>query len=241
MTAGPGKRHFLHLFLLLAAGAAPVQASTCYGRVAQGSIAGAVALPGTGPNFEAYSGLGVRMGRTFVHERVRDVIADAYAALAQGRPGTRYVYGETGLAAGGRMRPHRTHQNGLSVDFMVPVLDAGNRSVPLPSSPANKFGYGLEFDKEGRAGALRIDYDALAAHLHALDEAARRHKLGIALVIFDPALMPALFKTAHGDALRKLPFMGGTPWIRHDEHYHVDFAVPCQPLREGAAARVKAG
>ena len=53
--------------------------------------------------------------------------------------------------------------------------------------------------------------------------------------------MPGLFKTAHGDALRKLPFMQGKPWIRHDEHYHVDFAVPCEPLREGAAAKAMAG
>jgi penicillin-insensitive murein endopeptidase len=24
----------------------------------------------------------------------------------------------------------------------------------------------------------------------------------------------------------KLPFMQGRPWVRHDEHYHVDFAPP---------------
>ena len=97
----------------------------------------------------------MRLVRTFVHERVRDVIADAYAALTQGRPGTRYIYGETGLPAGGGMRPHRTHQNGLSVDFMVPVLDGRNRSVPLPASLTNKFGYGLDFDVPGRAGQAR--------------------------------------------------------------------------------------
>lgn len=55
-------------------------------------------------------------------------------------PAKHYVYGETGLAHGGQIRPHRTHQAGLSVDFMVPVLDNANRSVPLPSTPMNKFG-----------------------------------------------------------------------------------------------------
>jgi len=27
-----------------------------------------------------------------------------------------------------------------------------------------------------------------------------------------------------------LNFMKGEAWVRHDEHYHVDFAVPCKPL-----------
>lgn len=88
-----------------------------------------------------------------------------------------------------------------------------------------------------RRGELRIDCAALVEHLYALQVAARRHKAGIALVIFDPALMPALLKTARGKELRGLPFMKGKPWIRHGEHYHVDFALPCQP----AKAQAKAG
>ena len=60
-------------------------------------------------------------------------------------------------------------------------------------------------------------------------------------MIFDPALKTALVKTARGKELEGLPFMQGKPWIRHDEHYHVDFAVPCEPLREGAAAKAMAG
>lgn len=232
MTTGPSKRHVHFIVLLFSIGAVPAQASTCYGRVAQGSITGAVALPASGPNFAAYSRLGVSLGRTHVHEQVRDVIVDAYGELARSLPGKRYVYGETGLREGGRMRPHRTHQNGLSVDFMVPVLDAKGNSVPIPSSPLNKFGYGLEFDAQGRAEGLRIDYAAIAEHLYQLNLAAQRHKVGVALVIFDPALIPALLTTARGDDLRKLPFMKGTPWIRHDEHYHVDFALPCKPLSE---------
>jgi hypothetical protein len=26
--------------------------------------------------------------------------------------------------------------------------------------------------------------------------------------------------------VRELPFIQGRPWIRHDEHYHVDFTPP---------------
>lgn len=236
MSQRPARRHVNFFLISLFLAAAPAQASTCYGRVGAGSIVGAVALPAAGPNFEAYSRIGVQMGRTHVHARVRDVLLEAYAALARDAPGKYFVYGETGLEDGGRMRPHRTHQNGLSVDFMVPVVDGQGKSVPLPSSPLNKFGYGLEFDARGRAGELRIDFEALAAHLVQLREAARRNRVGIALVILDPPLMAEVMKTSQGKKLHGLPFMKGRPWIRHDEHYHVDFALPCRPGRAQARA-----
>ena len=90
----------------------------------------------------------------------------------------KFVYGETGWAGGGRFKPHRTHQNGTSVDFMVPVRNDAGASVPLPRGYGDRYGYDLEFDASG--------------HL--------------------------------------LTFMAAKPWIRHDEHYHVDFAVPCKAL-----------
>ncbi|MRW92679.1 replication initiation protein [Duganella sp. FT80W] len=209
---------------------APAMASTCYGTVAQGRLEQGVQLPASGANFAAYSTLGVAAGRTYVHSDVRDVVLDAYRALAQSTPSTHYVYGETGLANGGPMPPHKTHQAGISVDFMVPVLNAQGVSVPLPSSPLNKFGYGLEFDTKGRYQNLRIDYEAMAEHLYQLSLAAQRHHLGISRVIFDPQLTTQLLATRRGRELQ-LPFMKERPWIRHDEHYHVDFAVSCRPWR----------
>jgi len=147
-------------------------------------------------------------------------------------PKTTFVYGETGFAKGGQIRPHKTHQAGLSVDFMVPVLNAAGTSVPLPGNAANKFGYGIEFDNAGKFKDLRIDYEAMAEHLYQLSRAAESHKLGITRVIFDPRLMPQLLSTNRGAYLHQhLHFMKERPWIRHDEHYHVDFAIPCRPLR----------
>ena len=64
--------------------------------------------------------------------KVAAVIEAAYASLAVSDPAKKYVYGESGWPAGGRIRPHRTHQNGTAVDFMVPVVDATGRSVPFP-------------------------------------------------------------------------------------------------------------
>jgi penicillin-insensitive murein DD-endopeptidase len=204
--------------------------SRCFGTVSKGSIENSVKLPVRGANFSAYSVAAATAGRTHVHSKVADVIVAAYAALHAENPGTVYVYGETGWPSGGRFRPHRTHQNGLSVDFFVPVRDASGQSVPLPTSFASRLGYDLEFDAAGKHGEHSIDYPALAEHLYQLHVAAKARSVGIALVIFDPPFMPRLFATPRGAYLQKhLNFMKGKAWVRHDEHYHVDFALPCEP------------
>lgn len=204
--------------------------SQCFGSVGHGRITGAVQLPASGANFVAYSGVGTALGRTYVHASVRDIAVEAYAALALSAPATVYEYGETGLQYGGPIKPHRTHQSGASIDFMVPVRDRAGTSVALPASALNKFGYAWEFDERGRAGELHIDFEAIAAHLLALKQAADRHRVPIERVIFDPRLRALLMRTRHGAQLAGLPFMKQQPWIRHDEHYHVDFKLPCGAL-----------
>ena len=205
--------------------------STCFGTVSKGRLENGVALPSNGANFISYSMSAELVGRTYVHSKVRDVLLDAYKALETAAPGKVFVYGETGWKGGGRIRPHRTHQNGLSVDFMVPVLDQAGKSVPLPTSPLNRFGYDIEFDASGRYEELAIDFDGVAEHLYQLHRAARAQGIGIALVIFDTAYLPRLLATSRGPYLKQnLKFMQSRPWVRHDEHYHVDFAVKCKPL-----------
>ena len=217
------------LALAALASAMPAAASQCFGTVNKGRIEDSVPLPDHGPNFSPYSDLGVSLGRTHVHAQVAGIVADAYAALARRTPDVHYVYGETGSPSGGRFRPHRSHQNGLSVDFFVPVRNAAGKSVPLPTNVADKWGYNIEFDADARWGDYRIDFPALAEHLYELHHAATARGLGLALVIFDTPYLPRLFATPRGPWLQQhLVFMKGKPWVRHDEHYHVDFAVPCK-------------
>lgn len=202
-------------------------ASTCHGTVSKGSIEDSVQLPTEGANFSAYSALGAAMGRNYVHSEVSAIMLDAYAKLERTAPGSLYVYGETGFAHGGRIRPHRTHNNGLSVDFFVPVRDKTGKPARLPTPATQRFGYDIEFDKDAHYGEYSIDFAALAEHLVQLDQAARARGHGIALIILDTAYLPRLFDTPRGPALKQLNFMKGKPWVRHDEHYHIDFAVPC--------------
>lgn len=218
----------------IAAAVMPVHAdSQCYGTVSNGRIVDSINLPIHGINFTAYSSLATMLGRTHVHSKVAEVIAEAYSELRTTLPDAIFVYGETGWPSGGRFRPHRTHQNGLSVDFFVPVRNKEGKFVTLPTSPINRFGYDIEFDADSRYEDYEIDYSALAEHLYQLDKSARKAGIGIALVIIDKAYLPKLFASRHGTYLRDhVPFMKGKPWVRHDEHYHVDFAVPCQPTEE---------
>lgn len=198
--------------------------SRSVGTVAAGELLHGKRLPTSGPNFVTYSRLGSLLGRTCVHSRVRAAVLDAYRELARDRPELHFVYGETGWCSGGRFRPHRTHRNGLSVDFMVPVRDRTGQPADLPTWPWRKFGYGVEFDSAGRGRDLTVDFDALAAHLSALHDAAARHGLTIERVILAPEFEARLHGTATA-AVSGLPFMRGRPWVRHNEHYHVDFGV----------------
>ncbi|WP_207393688.1 hypothetical protein [Duganella aceris] len=33
-------------------------------------------------------------------------------------------------------------------------------------------------------------------------------------------------------SLGDLHIVKATPWVKHDEHYHVDFSLPCRPFSE---------
>ncbi|OYT91274.1 MAG: replication initiation protein [Burkholderiales bacterium PBB3] len=225
-------RFFLSLAILLCfqRSEAAATESQCYGTVSNGRVEDSVKLPLSGPNFSAYSILGATAGRTHIHSKVADIILSAYSALAAVSPSTVFVYDETGWPSGGRIRPHRTHQNGLSIDFFVPVLNAEGKSVPLPTSITNRLGYDIEFNADAKYEGLTIDFPAISEHLYQLHVAAKTKGASISLVIFDPVFLPKLFSTPRGKYLQdNLPFMKGKPWVRHDEHYHVDFAVPCKP------------
>jgi len=198
--------------------------SHAIGTPSNGRLENGKRLPTAGPNFRAYSRLAVLLGRACVHGTVRAAVLDAYAQLAAQQPQLRFVYGETGWPSGGRFRPHRTHRNGLSVDFMVPVRRRDGRVAELPTSPWLEFGYAIQFDSLGHYRDLTIDFDALAEHLRVLDVAASRHGLAIERVILAPEFHRRLANTAEGRTLLgRLPFVQREVWVRHDEHYHVDF------------------
>lgn len=203
--------------------------STCHGTVVNGSLQGGRRLPYSGDNFRAYSIAGFLAGRTFAHSAVRDTMRDAYAELHKSHPELRFVYAETGWPWGGSFAPHKTHANGTSVDFHVPVRTPDGRVSELPTWPFNLYGYGLRFDRSGRSGGYNLDFEAMGEHLLALERAARTHGIRIRRVIFDVGLQPRLGATKPGAlAMSRMAFSARQAWVPHSEHYHVDFDVPCK-------------
>lgn len=203
--------------------------STCYGTYDQGSIEHAAQLPKSGNNFRVYSAIGDLLGRNYVHSQVAEIVTRSYAALEKAAPGKQFIYGETGHKTGGKFRPHKSHQNGLSVDFFVPVVNANNESVLLPIGALNKFGYAIEFDSNASYKELRIDFEAIAQHIQAIKIEADKINVGIRVVIFDNEFQKKLMATSTGKHLQtSIKFSTKKPWVRHDEHYHIDFVVPCK-------------
>lgn len=205
--------------------------STCYGTTSNGRLVNGWELPSRGPNFTTYSNVGRMMGRAYVHSTVATVVLEAYAEMEQTLPGTVFVYGETGKKDGGQFDPHKTHRNGLSVDFMVPVRNGDGESVELPTNILNKWGYGLEFNDKGQLDDLQIDFDAIAEHVYQLHQVAKKHGGELWRVILAPELQPYLKASNRWPYLEQsIEFSKKRSWVRHDEHYHVDFDFECKPL-----------
>jgi penicillin-insensitive murein DD-endopeptidase len=201
----------------------------CYGDSVSGRLERGARLSYSGDNYRAYSMLGFALGRTYVHSIVRDIMRDAYAELAKYRPDLRFIYGESGWATGGRFQPHRGHSNGTAVDFFVPVRSSGGQGDATVNLAVQSIGYATQFDRDGRSGSNTIDFEAMALHLLALERAARARGIGIRRVIFDVNLQPKLASTGSGrEVLRCFAFNKQQAWVRHDEHYHVDFRVSCR-------------
>lgn len=220
---------FLLSLLLIFPISAQSASSTCYGTTSKGRLENAVQLPESGINFEGYSSIARIAGRTYVHSSVNEIVVNAYKRLETELPDKVFKYAETGFKEGGEFKPHKTHRNGLSVDFMTPVLNEANESVHLPTNPLNKFGYNIEFNKDGEFIDLRIDYDALAAHIVFLHKEAKALGYDLWRVLFDPELQAPLFRTKYGAYLKdNIQLSKKQSWVRHDEHYHVDFSIPCE-------------
>lgn len=219
----------LIFIILLLSKSAHAKESICYGTTSKGRLDNGIALPSSGSNYVVYSNIARLAGRTYVHTQVADIIVKAYQRLEVDQADKVFKYAETGFEEGGQFKPHKTHRNGLSVDFMTPVVNNFGQSVHLPTHLVNKFGYDIEFDTNHQYDEFTIDYIALAAHIVALHKEAVNQGVDLWRVIFDPKLQPELFKTPYGPYLKKyIQFSKKRSWVRHDEHYHIDFAIPCK-------------
>lgn len=198
------------------------------GTVRQGYLVNGRLMPFAGPNFIYFDTGSYVNGHAFVNDKVRTAVLDAYAKLEQDLPARKFSLMECSKEGGGRLFPHRTHQNGLSIDFMTPLKKNGNPYYGLDSCGLAH--YLLDFDDEGRYKkdtSISIDFNAMAQHLQALDASAKSHGLRIQKVLLKIELKDELFASVKGKKLKgKILFATTLPPLinaLHDDHYHVDF------------------
>jgi penicillin-insensitive murein DD-endopeptidase len=132
---------------------------------------------------------------------------------------------------GGHMLIHWTHQNGRSVDFMVPKK-RDDHDKPW-SNHAGLVHYLLQFNKEGQFSLNRktsIDFESMAKHILALDDAARQNGLHIHKILFNTHMHDELFSSPAGRELQQrdiriVSHLSDLVNRYHDDHYHVDFEL----------------
>lgn len=203
--------------------------SVSSGSVSNGTLENGTIVPHKGENFQYFDTVSYISERGYTNCKVKATIIDAYKALESND--RLYQIMECSNKNGGKMFPHKTHQNGLSVDFMMPLIKGG-----LPYYKLDTIGhdhYWLEFDDNGNYiedKSVSIDFNAVAEHILVLDKSARANGLKISKVIIKIELKDELFSSENGKVLKKSGIYivkGLTPIINslHDEHYHIDFEV----------------
>lgn len=199
------------------------------GSVGQGRLEHATLIPFQGGNYMYFDQSSYLGGRAFTHTKVAKITINTYKSLEKQGVDRMFRVMEFSRKEGGKMFPHRTHQNGLSVDYMMPLLKEGEPYYELDSQGASH--YLLEFDQDGNYSedpSISIDFNMAARHILELESQARKEGMRIHKVIFNTTLRDELYATHYGQKLQKSGIYltrNLTKLINdlHDDHYHVDF------------------
>ncbi len=208
-----------------------ISPSVSSGTVNKGSLKNGRIFPFKGPNFIYFDSTSYLDKHAFTHEKVHRTVLETYKEFETILPHVEFGLMECSNEHGGKIWPHRTHQNGLSVDFMSPLLKNG-----VSTSDFNTIGlphYLMEFDENGiytEDTNYSIDFNLVARHILMLDEEAKKNGLKIEKVILKIALKDDLFATEYGKKLKASGIYFATNLSElidslHDDHYHVDFGL----------------
>ena len=197
----------------------------------KGSMTNGKMIPYSGENFHYFSKMSYLNGRAFVNHNLKALVLESYQDLFVQFPEQEFGIMECSKKSGGKISGHRTHQNGLSIDFMTPVMKEGEPYYGLDYLGAAH--YMLAFNNDGKLIAepsLEIDFEMMGQHILALHKKAKKHNLRIKKIILKKELKDDFYKTKSGAAVKKKGIyitMNLPPRINesHDDHYHIDFQV----------------
>lgn len=160
--------------------------SKSVGTVSNGSLINGKLLPFSGTNFRYFDTTSYLNKRAFVSDKLLKTVISCYNECEHIFPGHSFCLMECSNEKGGKIAPHHTHQNGLSIDFMSPLLKEGKPYYSLDSLGAEH--YLLEFDASGfnsEDKSIQIDFETVAHHLWILEQEARKNGLKISKVIWN--------------------------------------------------------
>lgn len=204
------------------------KSSRSQGSYGSGKLINGKLFPYKGNNFIYFDKLSYVTGRAHMNGVVRDIILDMYDSLERAVPIRYFFLMECSNQHGGPMLPHRTHQNGLSVDFMFPLKKEGKPYYGLDTIGLAH--YGLTFNDDGtyvRDKSIRIDFDLISRQVVLLDYFARKRGYKINKVIIKIEMKDKLYAAEFGPDIKKNIYVvrGLTPKVNrmHDEHFHIDF------------------
>jgi penicillin-insensitive murein DD-endopeptidase len=171
------------------------------------------------------------LGTAYVNSSLYQTLKDSYKECETTCPGVKFRIMECSLRKGGKTLIHRSHRNGLSVDFMVPKKKNG-KQIRIYDR-IGLLHYLLNFDSVGRLKLnkkVSIDFDLMAKHIIALDNAARKNGLAIRKVILKIDLKDDFFQTKDGKEIQRRGIyfarnLTKTLNTLHDDHYHIDFKI----------------
>ncbi|MBX7225551.1 MAG: hypothetical protein K1X55_05940 [Chitinophagales bacterium] len=167
----------------------------------------------------------------FVHSSVYKTIIDGYAICEHTCPHNYFRIMECSGEKGGKLRLHRTHQNGRSIDFMVPKLKNGKPFMALDH--LGLWHYNLSFTDEGKwlkNSKVALDFETMAKHILALDDAGKKNGVSIERVILKIELKDDFYRTKSGKEVQRrgIYFAKSLPEginSAHQDHYHIDFKI----------------
>ena len=199
------------------------------GSVSNGALENGKLVPFAGDNFQYFDTSSYLAGRVFTSDGVKKAVINTYSELGKLVPGRQFRVMECSNEHGGKLFPHKTHQNGLSVDFMMPLIKDGKPYYGLDD--LGKDHYWLDFDNEGKYlkdKTISIDFDLVAQHILLLNENAQKVGLKVSKVIIKIELKNELYASKYGIKLKSSGIYivkSLTPTINglHDDHFHIDF------------------
>ena len=203
--------------------------SVSRGSVSDGSMEHGKLIPYYGSNYSYFDTTSYFSGRAFLHEDVLDITLKAYKQL-ESESDRVYRIMECANKKGGKLFPHQTHQNGTSIDFMMPLIKDHKPYYKLDETGVNH--YWLTFDDAGKYSedkSVEIDFEAVAQHILILNDVANKNGWEVKKVIIKIELKDELYATPSGKKLKVKGMylvQGLSKMVNalHDEHYHIDFA-----------------